>query len=120
MMGNEFVEIMSVLFVVYSFFLNVDPNLLYLISAYIILFSVIKSPIHNCNNVKNHKSFYRDNEMYKPQFSYRNVFRTVCLFFMIIYNVLIFCSGLYIYNFTRSFSDVHLSLLILKNIRNPH
>lgn len=42
MMGNEFVEIMSVLFVVYSFFLNVDPNLLYLISAYIILFSVIK------------------------------------------------------------------------------
>lgn len=38
MIGNEFVEIMSVLFVVYRFFSNVDPNLLYLISAYIILF----------------------------------------------------------------------------------
>lgn len=44
MMGNEFVEIMSVLFVVYSFFLNVDPNLLYLISAYIILFCNKKVP----------------------------------------------------------------------------
>lgn len=38
MMGNEFVEIMFVLFVVYSFFLNVDLNLLYLISVYIIFF----------------------------------------------------------------------------------
>lgn len=46
MMGNEFVEIMFVLFVVYRFFLNVDLNLLYLISVYIIFFFCNKKVLY--------------------------------------------------------------------------
>lgn len=46
MIGNEFVEIMFVLFVVYRFFLNVDLNLLYLISVYIIFFFCNKKVLY--------------------------------------------------------------------------